>query len=106
MNSLRGIKCNICGDIGKHFSSVCPQRVNVGVPIGLRPVGPGPGSGSGSGSGSGPSHYNGLEANKAPAATEAACLDPQALTAMIRKHPELPSFLSCRACLALPLDAV
>ena len=98
MHALRGVKCHICGDIGKHYSSSCPQRVNVGVPLGLRPdVDAG---------GEPKTEDDKKESPACSVYVPPAYLDAQELTAIIRKSPELPAFLRCRACLALPLDAI
>ena len=105
---LRGIKCNICGEIGKHYSSVCPERVKVGVPISLRPevsataaientnpTPPQTGRGGGGGGTSTSIHHD-----------ADVYVDASQLTALIRKRPDIPEFLRCRACLALPQDAI
>lgn len=84
---LRGVKCNICGALGSHFSSACTQRIT-GVPVGMRDE----------------------SAPSAPATTTTTLddtyLDPAELDATIRKRPDVPSFLRCRACATLARDAV
>lgn len=87
---LRGVKCNVCGEIGQHFSSACPHRIT-GVPLGMR-------------------DETGKDAldivAEQPRATVSDYLAPERLDALIRKRPELPPFLRCRACSLLPRDAV
>ena len=92
---FRGIKCNICGEIGTHYASSCSERVNVGVPIGLRPQ---------AHEGTASCAADAVLAVKA--AEDEDAIDPAQLVALIRKRPDLPAFLRCRACLALPVDAV
>ena len=99
---LRGVKCNICGEIGTHYSSSCSERVNVGVPVGLRATQPQQ------------AHQQESAAAEMPAGgpavfekeDEEEAIDPTQLEALIRKRPDLPTFLRCRACLALPAEAI
>jgi hypothetical protein len=91
---LRGVKCNICGALGSHYSSTCTQKVTVGVPVGLRGVGVGVGVGAGVGAG----------AVSAPAvlpAMDDMFVSAAEVEAAIRKRPDVPSFLRCAACIAL-----
>ena len=100
---LRGVKCHICGEIGKHYSSTCSQRVNVGVPVGLRntyTVQP---------TEEAQAQHEEVTVVKSEAENVVAggtFLNSQELTAIIRKSPHIPAMLRCRACLALPQDAI
>lgn len=83
---LRGVKCNICGALGSHYSSMCTQRVT-GVPAGMRSEEP-------------------PVVEESTTRIQDSYLNPAELDALIRKRPELPPFLRCRACATLPQDAV
>ena len=88
---LRGVKCNICGELGNHYASSCPLRNTVGVPVGLRKE-----------DGAAPA----VDGDTAELDDKDVYLSRDELTTLIRKRPEVPHFLRCRACLILPNDAM
>lgn len=108
----RGVKCNVCGEIGKHYSSVCPERLKVGVPIALRPDLTDDNIVSSAAVQSNPT-VPFTASTAVSGGVSSVLVDPDTppvgasqLAALIRKRPDIPAFLRCRACLALPEDAI
>lgn len=93
---LRGVKCNICGELGNHYASTCPLRNTVGVPLGLRQ----------SQSQSQSSQATQPVQSEIEEVLEPPPLSRDELISLIRKRPEVPQFLRCLACMTLPRDAI
>lgn len=87
---LRGVKCNICGAIGQHYSSACTLRIT-GIPAGMRDE---------SNASVAESSIEDIEKPRD------LFLNPLELTASIRNRYEVPAFLRCRACALMAADAV
>jgi hypothetical protein len=89
----RGVKCNICGELGTHYATSCPLRNTVGVPLGLRQT------------------QRETKQSDASAAVghedpEEPPMLPEELLSLIRKRPEVPYFLRCLACMTLAREAI
>jgi hypothetical protein len=85
--SLRGYTCGICGEIGVHFDSDCPDKAMVGKPEVLR--------------------------QKIRAMEEVAFMPmpdgylPEAvMISLIRKRPDVPHYLRCIVCTELASGAI
>lgn len=86
-SSLRGVKCNVCGALGQHYSSACPHRNQVGVPLGMQ-------------------QEDDDVQSVHTAEIGPVFLQPGELDAIISKRPEIPTFLRCRVCYLLPEHAM
>ncbi len=98
--ALRGVKCNICGVIGVHHSDACPRRNEVGIPEAMRDLPPPAALQAAPGgvltldmeSALFKAHYVDLPTDFLP------CTE---LMDLIRKRPDVPSFLRCYGCMLL-----
>lgn len=108
---MRDVRCNVCHALGDHYSSHCPRRGTVGVPVAhqaMADTGPGP--------------LPGADAATATAATAApgsqctadfpplailgpAYLSPSELLTAIRTRSDVPDGLKCVLCGCLAEDA-
>lgn len=95
---LRGVKCRLCDAIGAHFEDACPMRYKTGVPTVLQ-VKP---------EDTKYKHVIPLSATWNPTYVDLPWdyLPEHELMDMVRRRPNVPSFLRCAACGILVEDPV